>query len=88
MSDQAVLLDLRGLNCPLPVLKARQKLARMNAGDVLHVEATDPMSAIDIPHMCSEDGHCLLSSTQEGRLLRFEIRRGGLHKRELPHEEA
>ncbi|MTI18389.1 sulfurtransferase TusA family protein [Rhodobacteraceae bacterium RKSG542] len=55
-------LDLIGLNCPLPVMKTRKKLAQLGEGAVLTVVATDPMSAIDIPHMCNEDGHQLVSS--------------------------
>jgi tRNA 2-thiouridine synthesizing protein A len=70
------LLDLRGLNCPLPVLKSRRALAKMPPGTRLRALATDPMSAIDIPHMCNEDGHRLLSASEvEGRL-EFLIERG------------
>jgi len=54
-------LDLRGLKCPLPVLRTRKRLARLAAGATLKVTATDPMAAIDIPHMCHEDGHRLLA---------------------------
>ncbi|WP_407049467.1 sulfurtransferase TusA family protein [Methyloraptor flagellatus] len=69
-------LDLRGLKCPLPVLRARKALAGMLPGERLVVEATDPMAAIDIPHMCHEDGHELLSQTRAERVLRFEIAAG------------
>lgn len=73
-------LDCRGLLCPLPVLKARKMLAGMAAGRTLLVEATDPMAAIDIPHLVREGGHLLLSQQREetsGRpVLRFLIRRG------------
>lgn len=69
-------LDLRGLNCPLPVLKTRRALAKMPKGTHLRALATDPMSAIDIPHMCNEDGHRLVSAgAVEGRL-EFVIERG------------
>lgn len=69
-------LDLRGLNCPLPVLKTRRALAKMPSGTHLSVLASDPMSAIDIPHMCNEDGHRLVSFEEvEGRL-EFLIERG------------
>ena len=73
----AVHLDLRGLNCPLPVLKTRRALARLEPGRRVTVEATDPMSAIDLPHMCREDGHKLLAVRRpEERLVVFEIERG------------
>ncbi len=68
-------LDARGLACPLPVLKARKLLARMPPGARLIVEATDPMAAIDIPHLCQQDGHVLLASENDD-VLRFLIERG------------
>lgn len=69
-------LDLRGLKCPLPVLRSRKVLAGLRPGAVLVVEASDPMSVIDIPHMCNEDGHALLAQDKTGDSLRFTIRRG------------
>jgi len=69
-------LDLRDLLCPLPVLKARKRLLQMKAGDLLRVEATDPMAAIDIPHFCNEQGHALLEQDRDGGIYRFTIRRG------------
>lgn len=73
-------LDARGLACPLPVLKARKLIAGMRVGERLLVEATDPMAAIDIPHLCQEDGHRLVrqerNGTGERALLCFLIERG------------
>ena len=54
--------DLKGLNCPLPVLKARKRLARMRAGSRLWLETTDPLAVIDIPAFCTEVGHRLVES--------------------------
>lgn len=68
-------LDLSGLLCPLPVLKARKRLQSMQSGDVLKVIATDPMSAIDMPHFCNEQGHTLLDQSREADTLIFRIRR-------------
>jgi len=68
-------LDVTGLLCPLPVLKARKRLEAMASGSVLSVVATDPMSAIDMPHFCTEQGHVLLSQEQRGDTLHFRIRR-------------
>lgn len=68
-------LDVTGLLCPLPVLKARKRLEAMASGSVLSVFATDPMSAIDMPHFCTEQGHVLLSQEQQGDTLHFRIRR-------------
>lgn len=67
--------DLRGLKCPLPVLKARKKLSNMPSGSELVVETTDPLAGIDIPHFCREDGHALLSTERTDAGHRFTIRR-------------
>ena len=68
-------LDLSGLLCPLPVLRARKRLLSMPSGAILKVIATDPMSAIDMPHFCNEQGHALLDQQQDGPALIFRIRR-------------
>ena len=68
-------LDLSGLLCPLPVLKAGKRLAAMTSGEVLTVIATDPMSAIDMPHYCGEQGHTLLGQERQGETYIFRIRR-------------
>ena len=68
--------DLRGLNCPLPVLRTRKRLAGMKAGARLWVETTDPLAVIDIPAFCTEDGHILVTSEQAGDGHRFLIERG------------
>jgi tRNA 2-thiouridine synthesizing protein A len=70
-----ITLDLSGLLCPLPVLKARKRLAALPSGHVLKVIATDPMSAIDMPHFCEEQGHALLEQSRDGEALIFRIRR-------------
>ena len=68
-------LDLSGLLCPLPVLKARKRLLAMRPGEVLKIIATDPMSAIDMPHFCNEQGHTLLEQAKDGGALIFRILR-------------
>ncbi len=69
-------LDLRGLKCPLPALMTRKKLSTMRASETLEVLASDPLSAVDIPHMCHQEGHALLESGQADNHHRFLIRRG------------
>jgi len=71
----AVVLDLRGLNCPMPVLKSRRALARVAAGDHIEVLATDPLAALDLPHLCREDGHELVRLSTEDGLVRAVIRK-------------
>ncbi len=68
-------LDLTGLLCPLPVLKARKALLAMESGEVLEVKASDPMSAIDMPHFCAEQGHELISQEKIGENFNFRIKR-------------
>jgi tRNA 2-thiouridine synthesizing protein A len=55
-------LDVLGLKCPLPVMALRRRLAGMPSGAVLRVLADDPVSVIDIPNACREDGHDLLAA--------------------------
>lgn len=69
--------DLRGLKCPLPVLKTRRRLQGMAPGSELAIETTDPMAGIDIPHFCREEGHELVSSERTETGHRFMIRKGG-----------
>jgi tRNA 2-thiouridine synthesizing protein A len=72
----AEIYDLRGLNCPLPVLKAKKRLAGMLAGGQLWLETTDPLAVIDIPAFCSEDGHRLVETETVTGGHRFLIERG------------
>jgi len=71
-------LNLRGLKCPLPALKARKALTRLAAGDALVLECTDPLSMIDIPNLVRETGDALEESAkQDGKpaLFVFRIRK-------------
>ena len=68
-------LDLTGLKCPLPALRAREALARLPAGDVLVVECTDPLSGIDIPNLVRETGDALEAQSQDGDVRVFRIRK-------------
>ena len=69
-------IDCEGLLCPLPVLRARKRLASMAPGAVLRVRATDAMAAIDLPHFCTEAGHEFLAATNEGAVTLYLIRVG------------
>ncbi len=67
--------DATGLVCPLPVLRANRKLRELPAGGLLTVRATDPAAAQDFPSFCKQTGHELVSSTREGDVLIFVIRK-------------
>ena len=59
-------LDTRGLNCPLPILKAKKALAGMESGQVLKVVSTDTGSVRDFAAFAKQTGNELLSQTTEG----------------------
>jgi tRNA 2-thiouridine synthesizing protein A len=69
-------LDLSGLKCPLPVLRTRKALKRMAAGEQLRVTATDQLAAIDLPHLCTSEGHVLVSQEKRGEAWVFVIGKG------------
>jgi len=72
----AIRYDLRGLKCPLPVLKTRRKMSSLVSGALIQVETTDPLAGIDIPHFCNEDGHELVDTEKTDTGHRFLIRKG------------
>jgi tRNA 2-thiouridine synthesizing protein A len=69
-------LDVRGLACPLPVLKARKALASLAEGAVLEVLSTEPQSVADFEAFCGVSGHALLAQGLVGGTYRFLIRKG------------
>ncbi|MFW7266757.1 sulfurtransferase TusA family protein [Gluconacetobacter sp. Hr-1-5] len=69
------LLDVKGLSCPLPVLKANRALRSMQPGDRLRVIATDRASVADFQAFCRETGHALIAFGEDGGVLSFVIRR-------------
>ncbi len=78
--NSAVELDVRGMICPLPVLRARKALAALAPGNLLRVCCTDPAAASDFPAYCSAAGHTLVKTSRresdQGPELTFLIRRG------------
>ncbi|MBA5778637.1 sulfurtransferase TusA family protein [Stappia sp. F7233] len=76
LSEGELYLDLKGLKCPLPVLKTRKAMAKLQSGARIQVAATDPMAAIDIPHFCNEAGHRLVSQELAGGVRLFVIEKG------------
>ncbi len=68
-------LDAKGLNCPLPILKAKKSLKGMASGDTLKIESTDPGSVADFAAFARQTGNELLSSSSEGDVYKFEIKK-------------
>jgi tRNA 2-thiouridine synthesizing protein A len=72
-----IVLDAKGLKCPLPVLRARKAMKEVPPGGLLQVLATDPGAVKDFAHFCETTGHKLIESKQDGELLTFLIRKAG-----------
>jgi len=70
-----IVLDLRGLWCPQPVLRAKNALRTLPLGGILVLECTDPMTEIDIPHFVKQTGHRLVDCERKGKLYVFRIAR-------------
>jgi tRNA 2-thiouridine synthesizing protein A len=67
-------LDAKGLNCPLPILKAKKALKDVPAGETLEVLATDPGAVADFEAFCRATGNQLVESTQNENVYRFVIK--------------
>lgn len=67
------ILDLRGLRCPIPVLRAKKALRDVPVGGVLVLECTDPLTVIDVPNFVNQTGHKLRSQDKQDDLYVFRI---------------
>jgi tRNA 2-thiouridine synthesizing protein A len=70
-----VVLDAKGMNCPLPILKTKKALQTMQPGGLLEVLATDPGAVADFESFCRQTGNQLVSSSQEGNVYKFVLKR-------------
>jgi len=70
-------LDLKGLNCPLPVLRANKKMKELMPGDVLEIEVTDPAAPKDFETYSSTTGHELLTSEEGEGVFRISLKKAG-----------
>ena len=75
MADQV--LDAKGLNCPLPILKAKKALKSLQSGQVLEVISTDPGSVADFAAFCRTTGNELLEQSEADGIFTYLIRRAG-----------
>ena len=73
MADKT--LDAKGLNCPLPILKAKKMLTEMAKGTTLEVLATDPGAVADFQAFARQTGHQLVEHSESGGVYRFLIKR-------------
>jgi tRNA 2-thiouridine synthesizing protein A len=74
MADQV--LNVKGLNCPLPILRAKKALKDIPTGGTLQVLATDPGAVKDFEAFCRTTGNELVESKAEGNVFSFVIKRG------------
>ena len=75
MSDFDSELDATGLNCPLPILRAKKAISAMEAGQTLRIIATDPGSVKDFEAFCKQTGNELLESKEAGGKYEFLIKK-------------
>jgi tRNA 2-thiouridine synthesizing protein A len=75
MSEFTKELDASGLNCPMPILRAKKALKELNSGEVLKVIATDPGSVKDFEAFAKQTGNELLESTEEGASFIYRLRK-------------
>ncbi|MDR3352622.1 MAG: sulfurtransferase TusA family protein [Zoogloeaceae bacterium] len=68
-------LDVQGLNCPLPILRAKKALAEMRSGQILKILATDPGAHRDFEAFSRQTGNALIAHTEENQVFSFLIRR-------------
>jgi tRNA 2-thiouridine synthesizing protein A len=73
MTDKT--MNLRGLKCPLPALRTKKALTGMASGDLLTIECSDPLTAIDIPNLLRQTGDTLEGNSTADGVLTFRIRK-------------
>jgi tRNA 2-thiouridine synthesizing protein A len=72
-AGEPLVVDARGHRCPVPTLRLRKALEQAGEGQVVRLLADDPLAKIDVPHFAQTENFRLLSSSQEGRTLVFEV---------------
>jgi len=75
MSTATETLDARGLNCPLPILRAKKAIAGLGSGEILDIIATDPGSVKDFEAFCNQTGNELLGTFESSGEYRFSIKK-------------
>jgi tRNA 2-thiouridine synthesizing protein A len=70
-----IIMNLRGLKCPLPALRVKKKLSGLKSGEVIVAECTDPLAALDIPNLLRQTGDTLEGKTEADGVQSFRIRK-------------
>ncbi len=66
-------LDCIGLTCPHPLMRIKERMAKLAAGDVLEVLTDDPMARTDLPEWCARSGFAILGAEEDGGVMKFLI---------------
>ncbi len=69
-------MDAKGLDCPMPLLKAKKALEAMESGQILEILGTDEGSKVDLPGWCERVGHAFLGAKEENDYFKFYIKKG------------
>lgn len=68
-------LDAKGLSCPMPLLRTKKEMDKINAGEILEILGTDPGSRNDLPGWCTRSGHVYLGEKEDSGFFRFYIQK-------------
>ena len=75
MTTATETLDTKGMNCPMPILKTKKSIKKLNIGDTLEIYSTDPGSVRDFASFCKATGNELLESGEDAGVYRYLIRK-------------
>jgi rhodanese-related sulfurtransferase len=79
-----LILDAKGLACPMPIVKTKKAIGTIDAGQVLEVQATDKGSKADMKAWAESTGHQYIGTVEEGELLKHYIRKAGANEEKAP----
>ncbi|MDU0811406.1 sulfurtransferase TusA family protein [Bacillus siamensis] len=82
MMKANIVLDAKGLACPMPIVKTKKRMKDIKAGEILEIQATDKGSTADLQAWAKSTGHEYLGTETEGEVLRHFLRKGGEHSSE------
>jgi tRNA 2-thiouridine synthesizing protein A len=68
-------LDVKGMSCPMPLLRAKKEIEKINSGEILEILGTDPGSRKDFPGWAARSGHEYLGEKEEAGFFRYYIRK-------------
>jgi len=68
-------LDAKGLSCPMPLLRTKKEIDKINSGEILEILGTDPGSRNDLPGWCARSGHEFLGEKEDAGFIRFYVRK-------------